>query len=283
DTTVSWLDEQQAREVTYGAFQGHWHDYRTPTQQTWPSSNHITALQSGKKLMLNVKPADPATTLNAWSRTAAGEFDTQINTNLQAMADNCDTPAAGEVPECLVTFWHEPISELNAGTYGTAADYVAMYRHLDQLRDTTAPEVGIFWNMEGYEGNQAAYLTLWPEDATHSGIVDYIAHDPYIDWDDPPTELAPKIISRSQWFRANLFGAAERPVILAEFGASLNGLDTDQHTADTLNDLTANLQGIADSGVVEMNFFNSEPNHNITDPPAASGTAFQALKAATEN
>lgn len=258
---ASWRSELDALEATYGPFEGYWRNYH-PQASTWPNAEELVALADGKRLFLNAKPG------GTWAGVASGTYDATISNSLQTLAANC-APS-----QCLVTFWHEPISEL--GTLGTTSDYVAMWRHLDQLRDTHAPQVQLAWTMEGFEANQPTYLQLWPG----SGVVDVIAHDPYVRADEDPSRLAAKIISRPLWFRANLFGAASLPVVIAEFGADLGGRGTDAHRAQALDGIRSRLDEIAAAGVVELDYFNARTNWLSA---GVDGQAFADLKVATEH
>lgn len=260
---ASWRSELDSLETTYGPFEGYWRNYH-PQGSGWPNAEELAALADGKRLFLNAKPG------GTWAAVAGGSYDATISNSLRTLGGRC-APR-----QCLVTFWHEPISELLAGTYGAASDYVAMWRYLDQLRDTHAPQVQLAWTMEGFEANQPTYLQLWPG----SEVVDVIGHDPYVRADEDPSRLATKIISRSLWFRANLAGAGSLPVVIAEFGADLGGRGTDAHRAQALNGITARLGEIAAAGVVELDYFNARTNWLSA---GVDGQAFADLKVATEH
>jgi hypothetical protein len=275
---LSWTQRHTNAEAMFGTFAGHWRQFKTDTNNGQLNTAEQTAIASGKRLFSNWKVAGTGT----WAQTAAGDRDAIIIAAAQDWAPHCLT-----ADTCWLTLHHEPENDiLGAGSGMMAADYVAMWQHVAPLWRQHAPLVKLVWNMAGYEGNQPIYPSLYPGDEH----VDYIGHDPYIDENDPPANLADKMITRTQWFRTNI---SAKPVIIAEWGTDLNGVrGTVQHRADAVAGVMAQLAEIRDAGVIELDYYNSREHYfecvdpeNNCDPPnlgSADAQAFYDLKAATE-
>jgi len=265
----SWKQRHLNAETQFGALAGHWRQFKTPLSSGQLSTDEEWALNNGKRLFSNWKVAGSTT----WAQTAAGARDSVIAAAAQDWAATCEDNG-----ECWVTFHHEPENDLKgAGSGMTAVDYANMQRHVVPLWREYAPEVKIVWTMMGFEGHRPLYPTLYPG----GEYVDLIGHDPYVNTTETPSKLADKMVTRSQWFRANI---AVKPIVIAEWGTDLkNGRGTVQHRADAINGVTARLAEIAAAGVVELDHFNSRDHYLSTaDLSGADAQAFKALKTATE-
>jgi len=197
----SWKQRHLNAETQFGVFAGHWRQFKTPSSNGKLSTDEEWALNNGKRLFSNWKVAGSGT----WAQTAAGARDSVIVEAAEDWAATCEDNG-----ECWITFHHEPENDIKgAGSGMTAADYVAMQRHVVPLWRTYAPEVKVVWTMAGSDSKRWLFPSLWP------GIdyADYIGHDPYIRAKDPAVNLAKKMIDRSLWFRANI---AALPVVLPE-------------------------------------------------------------------
>jgi hypothetical protein len=271
ESTLTWLQRYAAAEAAYGQFR-RWRDF-VPDGGSWPKSSHLAALDAGEGLFINVKPQASGGT---WAQVAAGQRDSQIVAGFQQLAGRCDgtpaTPAADA--ECWVTFHHEPISELGPPGF-TAADYVAMQRHLDDLRDQYAPQVKMVWSMEGHDiGAGSVYPSLYPGPES----VDVAGLDPYIDAGDPPAELAAKMVERTAWFRAT-FGL---PIAFPEWGTDLNGTVStrrpESERAAAVAGVHACMQELADLGLIDLSYFESRQHYfTATDGSSVDGQAYRAL------
>jgi hypothetical protein len=263
----TWTERYTSAENKYGPFQ-RWRDY-VPDGGSWPKSTWLTAIGSGQGVFANVKPQASGGT---WAQVAAGQRDTQIISGFKSLASRCPGTAATPAKDalCWVTFHHEPLSELGPTGF-RAADYVAMQRRIDDLRDVHAPEVKMVWTMEGHEiGANSRYPSLYPGDES----VDVIGLDPYIDAGDPPTQLAQKMVDRSAWFHTTFPG---KPLAFPEWGTDLGGVrGTIQHRADAVNGVRARIQEIANQGVIDMAYFESR-QHYFESPTTADGQAYIAL------
>lgn len=284
DAGLTWRQKMDAAEAQFGPFEGHWHQYRGAGSAGTLSTAEVQALVDSKRLFVNWKPWS-----TNWAQVANGLRDAEIQAAADSWAANCD-----DNDECWITFGHEPEDDI--GTLGTIADHKAMFQRASSIFATRAPEVKVLWTMMGFEQHQAIYDDLWPG----ASYVDYIGHDPYVSCNTDPALMATRIITRSQWFRNNLVGASNMPVVVAEWGTDLGGnawacgtippgqtqpgdRGTNQHRADAITGVRARLAEVANAGVIELDFFDAGSDYfsadNITNVDTA---AYKALKTATE-
>jgi hypothetical protein len=267
--TLTWLQRYAAAEAAYGQFK-RWRDF-VPDGGTWPKSSHLTALDNGEGVFINVKPQAAGGT---WAQVAAGQRDTQIISGFQQLAAHCDGTVATPAKDagCWTTFHHEPLSELGATGFSTT-DYVAMQRRIDDLRDIHAPEVKIVWTMEGHEiGSGSRYPSLYPGDES----VDVLGLDPYIDASDPPAELAQKMIERGTWFHETFPG---KLIAFPEWGTDLNGVrGTQEHRRDAVAGVQARIQELANLGLIDLAYFESRQHYfEATNGSSIDGQAYLSL------
>jgi len=266
----TWLQKQTAAESQFGAFAGHWRQFKPPSSNGQLSSDEEWALNNGKRLFSNWKVAGSLT----WAQTAAGARDSAIVAAAQDWAATCEDNG-----ECWITFHHEPENDIGSSGSGmTAVDYRNMLQHVVPLWRTYASEVKVVWTMMGYEGHRPLYPILYPGD----GYVDYIGHDPYINATENPLNLANKMITRSQWFTTNI--SSTKPYVIAEWGTDLKyGRGTVQHRTDAINEVTRLLPELSSVGIIELDHFNARDHYLSTpDLSGADSAAFKALKNATE-
>jgi hypothetical protein len=121
----------------------------------------------------------------------------------------------------LLTFDQEP--EAHVGASGTAADYVAAYRHLRQrFQQLGAKNVVWVWTVTGYlsEGNPAVMSALYPGNSA----VDWVAYDPYnyyacksvSSWQSFEQTVRPGY----DWLRTHI--SASKPIMLAEYSTAVD-------------------------------------------------------------
>jgi hypothetical protein len=120
----------------------------------------------------NIKPdLQPSATLT-WGEVAKGGADAYLDT-VAASVSRLGRPV-------LLTVNHEPEEEVDAtaGSGRTAADYVAMFRHVVQYVDArVAPDQVVWvWDVTGYP----RWESLWPQLYPGDDVVDWVAYDPYL-------------------------------------------------------------------------------------------------------
>lgn len=267
DSGKSWTQRQQAAEVQFGPFEGHWRNYKPANSAGTLNSAETAALVAGKKLFVNWKPC------SSWSAAAAGTCDAAITTAATDWASKCTAP-----DQCWITFWHEPEDDL--GGSNTIPTYQAMFRHVATVWRQSAPDVPIVWTMMGFSGHRSKYPGLWPG----AEYVDIIGHDPYIKGSTTPANLASTIIDDATWLRANLPGAADKPVVAAEYGAGLSSSGANPaHHAAAYQSITDRLDEVRASGHVELDLFDQTDNRiTCADLSCADAQAYKRLKDATE-
>lgn len=263
----SWTQKQTAAETQFGSFEGHWRNFKPANSNGALNSAETAALANGKRLFINWKPC------TSWETAAAGNCDAAIVAAAQDWTGKCTTPDA-----CWVTFWHEPENDLTSGN--TIAEHKAMFQHVAPLWRQHAPNVKIAWTMMGFSGHRAKYSQLWPG-AEH---VDLIGHNPYIGPSSNPANLAAAVIDNATWLRQNLPGAADKPVVATEWGASLSSnKGTTAHKAAAIDGITARLAEVVAAGHIELDMFDASGNSiSCANLSCADAQAYKRLKDATE-
>jgi len=142
-----------------------------------------------------------------WAQVANGSQDSRID-QMAGYAKSLGHPM-------FIGFHVEP--ETDIGVYGTAADYVAAYRHLVQrFTAQGATNVSWVWQTEGYSSHYAQYAALYPGD----DVIDWIAWDPY-NWytchSNSWQSFAQVVQPFYSWLQAN--GHANKPFMLGEYGS----------------------------------------------------------------
>jgi hypothetical protein len=170
---------------------------------TLPSKPMIASANAGRYPLVDLD-TDTAWT---WPKIASGAADSALISQAKGLA------AWGK--PCFINFDHEP--EAYGGSHGTAADFVAAWRHVVGIfRNQGATNCSWVWILEAQTFGQAAAASSWyPGDQ----YVDWLAADGY-DW--YPGK------SGSTWREfASIFGSlhswaagyhAGKPVMVAETG-----------------------------------------------------------------
>ena len=187
--------------------------------EAFPSSQEVTWAQGGRILFFALESRVYGGGVVPWAQIASGAQDATID----AMAAR--VKALGR--PVLMDFMHEPEEwgpvSSNQGYMGTAAEFVAAYRHVVQrFRGDGASNVSWVWTTMGYSGYQSAYPSLYPGD----DVVDWIGWDPY-NWyschNSAWKSFAEKVSGFYSWLQAN--GHANKPFMLSEYGSRENDLD----------------------------------------------------------
>jgi hypothetical protein len=183
------------------------HTYHDWTDK-FPTANETALAHSGHILLINWQPTDTKNRPIPWSSIADGHQDDVIRTEASRLA-------ALAVP-VMLSFSHEPEADL--GKQGSAAQFVAAYRHVhDLVVAAGAHNVVWIWDLEGITSSQwlAKYSELWPGAA----YVDWIAWDPYnfaSCRSRPWLSFAQLISPFYTWISKQPFG--HLPLMIAEYG-----------------------------------------------------------------
>jgi beta-mannanase len=181
-----------------------YHDW----DDAFPNAGEAARASRGTTLLINWTPRFFGTTrIVPWRNIASGSQDAQIDAT------------AGRVKafgrKLFLAFHTEP--EPKVGTYGSAADFAAAWRHIhDRFAAKGVGNVVWVWNITGSSGWYSLYKGgLYPGDA----YVDWIGWDPY-NWytchNNSWISFGAKVTPTYSWFQQNGFG--DKPFMLAEYG-----------------------------------------------------------------
>jgi hypothetical protein len=207
-TTQTWDQGVAAFEQETGRKADVLHNYHL-WDTAFPSPAEAARAASGQKLIYSWIGNRQNGTTVSWSKIASGAEDTVIDAEATRIAD-MDTPV-------FVNFQNEPESSI--GTSGTAAEYVAAWRHIHD-RFVAAGATNAVWTvvyMGVISDNKLAQVkALYPGNA----YVDYIAWDPY-NWgacrSSAPTSFVDTVSPFYNWLMDNGYGS--KPFMLAEYGS----------------------------------------------------------------
>jgi len=136
-----------------------------------PARDEAEMVAGGRILHVNIeakefdKPDKPEV---SWARITAGEFDA-------ALREQATGLGALKSP-VMVTFDHEVDSAKRVGKRGTAAEFVAAWRHIHKVyADAGARNIVWVWVVTGFEKNLATVPSVYPGNE----YVDWLSWDPY--------------------------------------------------------------------------------------------------------
>jgi hypothetical protein len=187
------------------------HAYHS-SNQDWPTPEEVALVSdpfNRRMLMVNWKPENG----NTWAQVAAGASDAWIDTVAARIQARLGTALF------FLAIHHEPENEvLAAGSGFSAADYVAMFRHVVQrLRADGVSGAVVVWDVMGFPGwgDQGYYPALYPGD----DVVDWIGYDPYSHAGEP-VQLFANRPGRSfpGFYTWATSSHPDKPLMLAEFG-----------------------------------------------------------------
>ena len=180
-------------------------------EDVFPTAQEIAlAERPGQQRSILFYNWKPSTSLS-WRQVADGGADASID----AVA-----ASIGQYPHTLfLAVWHEP--ENDQDVLGSAADYVAMYRHVvGRLRDLGVTNAVYVMNYMGFALWADVVSDFYPGD----DVVDWIAYDPYgfgshNDLDAFLNEAAEGWPGFYTWARRK---APDKPIMLGEWGIALD-------------------------------------------------------------
>jgi Glycosyl hydrolase family 26 len=200
------------------------HFYHGGTQ-LFPSSWEISQSKKGHRLLLNWKPE----TGHTWAQVASGASDSYIDREAAYLRQHY------AAKKFFLVIHHEPEDEVRetSGSGYTAADYAAMFRHVEnRLRSDGVHNAVYVMCYMGAEVHAVKpwYPDLWPGNA----YVDWIGFDKYSAPPMTPTNGDFKKLVNRHYGNGQVFRGAYRwahahhprkPVMLAEWGASESPVD----------------------------------------------------------
>ncbi len=216
-TAVTSLESQIGRnfDIVY-----HYHDFSGPVGSSGsiPDSFEKTLGASGHIIFDNWQSRIYSTGQElSWADIAAGDYDSSVVIPTALAIKAYGTPI-------MVSFDHE--MDRMVGPSGTAADYVAAYRHIhDVFAAEGVTNVIWVWTTTGFSARFSMFPSLYPGNS----YVDWIGYDPYNFYTCPNTNgswqsFKQIIAPMYQWLESNGYG--DKPFILPEYGTLANPSDS---------------------------------------------------------
>jgi hypothetical protein len=183
-------------------------DFSTSGPGVFPDASDQALAASGHVLLEDWNPRIFSTGAKIqWASIAAGNYDASVIDPEAARIKAYGKPI-------MLSFDHE--MDARVGVTGTAADYVAAYRHIhDEFARLGVTNVIWVWTTSGYSGHFSEFPSLYPGNS----YVDWIGYDPYnfaschsTSWKNFTQTIDPMY----QWLESNGYG--DKPFILPEYG-----------------------------------------------------------------
>jgi beta-mannanase len=191
-----------------------YHDFENTGPGVFPDQYEQALAASGHVLLADWDPRNFSTGASiSWASIAAGNYDASVIDPEAARLKAYGKPI-------MISFDHEMDSAV--GTSGTAANYVAAYRHVhDRLAADGVTNVIWVWTITGGSGHDSIYASLYPG----NNYVDWVGFDPYNFYNCRNSTGAWRTFDTTisqpyQWLEANGFGV--KPFILPEYGTVPN-------------------------------------------------------------
>jgi hypothetical protein len=289
DTDGAYLTRMAAAEQIYGDFQGHW-GYYTGTDESTISSDVETAFAAGNEIHIFWKPYDVS-----WADTAAGNWDTEIDSFAAEVIAMC----SGTGRKIWLTVHHEPENDALATGF-SAANFRGMWQQVRARFDAAGASQYVTWVLvwmnshanpnQRFSGPGQGMIDLYGNDGVMDDLVDVVSQQDYIVKGTTPSVIATKWLEDLEFLVDNddtgrHWSYLHKPQAFTEWGADLGGgvddRGTQLHRAQTIDAIRNILPDLASRNVVEIRYFDARTDE-IVPPPAVDGTAFQALKVATE-
>jgi hypothetical protein len=270
----TWAQDTSSLESSVGRplnITYRYHDFETTGAGVFPDANEQSLAASGHVLLDDWAPRNfSAGTRIAWASIAAGDYDASV---IDPEAQRIK--AYGK--PIMLSFDHE--MDARVGTSGTAADYVAAYRHIhDEFARLGVTNVIWVWTTTGYVGHESEFNSLYPGNS----YVDWIGYDPYnfaschsTAWKNFNQTIDPMY----QWLESNGYG--DKPFILPEYGTVPDSSNANA-AADWYSQIPAALATHPNiKGMVEWDDQVGSCDSRLTTPPGAL-SAFAAAGHSSE-
>jgi beta-mannanase len=209
--------------------------FPTPAEQQLMNSGHVLHFAWTAKLWNNTK-ATPS-----WKDIANGKYDASV---IVPEAKRL----AGEKTPFFIDWDHEMDGKTRS-TWGSAADYVAAYRHIHSVFAAQGVTKAVWaWVPTGYSGNWNKVAAYYPG----NDVVDWIGWDPYNGsvkgWSSPQAVFG----SFYDWLDKGNLGsaAAAKPRMLGEYGSVSDPNNSDRR-AQWLSQVPAAISALPQLRAVE--------------------------------
>jgi len=239
-TQVSSVEQKIGRPLTvvkeYHDFsgQGSAGTFPTPAETQLMNSGHVLHFAWTAKLWNN-------NTTPSWKDIAAGKYDSSV------VVPEAKRLAAVNTP--FFIDWDHEMEGKTRSTWGTAADYIAAYRHIHSVFAANGVDKAVWaWVPTGYSGNWNKVASYYPG----NDVVDWIGWDPYNgtvkNWASPQQVFS----SFYGWLDKGNLGsaAAAKPRMLGEYG-SVGDPNSPDRRAQWLSQVPAAISALPELRAVE--------------------------------
>jgi beta-mannanase len=215
-TAVTDLESQVGRkfDIAY-----RYQDFSTGSSAAFPDSYEQALAASGHILLADWAAKNFSTGAQIpWASIANGSYDASVIDPEAQRVKSYGKPI-------MISFDHEMDSRVGT-SQGTAANYVAAYRHIhDEFARLGVTNVIWVWTVTGSSTHDSQYASLYPGNS----YVDWVGFDPYNFYNCHSAGHSwrsfDKVISQPyQWLESNGFGV--KPFILPEYGTVANPSDS---------------------------------------------------------
>jgi hypothetical protein len=197
--------------------------YHTPGSWTTLTSEELSYINAGRKLLLSVKPSSQWSNAVGVANGGSATVDSQMTSLAQSIA-------AVKPAQIMLIVWHEPENDVIGpglpGSAGTTTEYVEMWHNVRNIFDANgATNVIWCWDIENLAPAEcscsATYRALLPLLWPGNTNVDWVMWDPYCSSESITNDVA----DGYNWLIANSNSTnnyASKPFGLAEWGVGIN-------------------------------------------------------------
>lgn len=192
--------------------------YHKPGSWTRLTSQELTYIKEGYKLLLSVKPSSKWINAVGAANGGSADIDAQIASLARSIASIKPT-------KVMLIVWHEPQNDVTGsgghpGNTGTPEQYVEMWHNVRRIFDANrATNVIWCWDVQGYAKFNYLLPSLWPGNS----YVDWVMWDSYQSSDSKTVTGA--VQETYNWMTVHSDSAHDyvgKPWGLAEWGVGVN-------------------------------------------------------------